>query len=60
MDFRDYSISELAGKVQSKDISAKEITSSALSNIENQDKIIAMNDKKIAKMDQEITRLLLN
>ena len=40
MDFRDYSISELAGKVQSKAISAKEITSAALSNIENQDEII--------------------
>lgn len=64
MDFRDYSISELAGKVQSKDISAKEITSSALSNIENQDKIInafcAVNPedaiKQAISLDERISK----
>ena len=40
MDFRDYSISELVGKVKSKDISAGEMTAAALKNIENQDKVL--------------------
>ena len=64
MDFRDYSISELTGKVQSKAISAKEITSAALSNIENQDKIInafcAVNPedaiKQAISLDERISK----
>jgi aspartyl-tRNA(Asn)/glutamyl-tRNA(Gln) amidotransferase subunit A len=64
MDFRDYSISELTGKVQSKAISAQEITSAALSNIENQDKIInafcAVNPedaiKQAISLDERISK----
>ena len=64
MDFRDYSISELTGKVQSKAISAKEITSAALSNIENQDEIInafcAVNSedaiKQAISLDERISK----
>ena len=37
MDFRDHSISELVKKVKNKEISAKELTESALSNIEKYD-----------------------
>jgi Asp-tRNA(Asn)/Glu-tRNA(Gln) amidotransferase A subunit family amidase len=40
MDFRDFSVSELVGKVKSKDMSAREMTQAALSNIETQDKAI--------------------
>ena len=37
MDFRDYSLKELVSNVQGKKISAKELTQSALDNIENFD-----------------------
>ena len=40
MDFRDHSISELVKKVKNKEISAKELTESALSNIEKYDAAI--------------------
>jgi Asp-tRNA(Asn)/Glu-tRNA(Gln) amidotransferase A subunit family amidase len=40
MDFRDYSISELVGKVRGKEMSARELTQAALTNIETQDKVI--------------------
>ena len=35
MDFRDYSLKELVSNVQGKKISAKELTQSALDNIDN-------------------------
>ena len=41
MDFRDHSISELVKKVKNKEISAKELTESALNNIEKYERIIA-------------------
>ena len=37
MDFRDYSLKELVSNVQRKKISAKELTQSALNNIEKFD-----------------------
>ena len=37
MDFRDYSLKELVSNVQGKKISAKELTQSALNNIEKFD-----------------------
>ena len=40
MDFRDQSISELVKRVKNKEISAKELTESALSNIEKFDDTI--------------------
>ncbi len=40
MDFREHSISELVQRVRSRDISARELTEAALSNIERQDKLI--------------------
>ena len=40
MDFREHSIQELVNKVKNKEISARELTESALSNIEKYDKEI--------------------
>ena len=40
MDFRDYSITDLVNKIKGKEISAHEVTSSALANIETKDKLI--------------------
>ena len=40
MDFRDFSINELVNKVKSKEMSAREMTEAALSNIETMDKAI--------------------
>ena len=40
MDFRDYSIKELVSKIKSRDVSAQEVTASALKNIEEKDKIL--------------------
>ena len=37
MDFRDYSLKELVSNVQGKKISAKELTQSALDNIDKFD-----------------------
>ena len=37
MDFRDYSLKELANKIHSKEISAKEMTQAALDNIDRYD-----------------------
>ena len=37
MDFRDYSLKELVSNIQNKKISAKEVTQSALDNIEKYD-----------------------
>jgi aspartyl-tRNA(Asn)/glutamyl-tRNA(Gln) amidotransferase subunit A len=62
MDFRDYSISELVNKVKSKEMSAREMTQAALSNIETQDKAInafcALNaEAAIAQADAIDARL---
>ena len=37
MDFRDYSLKELANKIHTKEISAKEMTQAALDNIDRYD-----------------------
>ena len=54
MDFREHSIQELVNKVKNKEISARELTESALSNIEKYDKEInafcALNQE--AALDQ--------
>lgn len=62
MDFRDDSISELVSKVKSKEMSAREMTQAALSNIETQDKVInafcALNaDAALAQADAIDARL---
>ena len=40
MDFRDYSIIDLVKKIKGKEVSAHEVTSSAIANIETKDKLI--------------------
>lgn len=40
MDFRDHSIKELVSKIKSRDVSAQEVTASALKNIEEKDKVL--------------------
>ena len=37
MDFRDYSLKELVNSIQTKEISAKEMTQAAIDNIEKFD-----------------------
>ena len=50
MDFREHSIQELVNKVKNKEISARELTESALSNIEKYDKEINAFCALIRKM----------
>ena len=53
MDFRDHSISDLVKKVKNKEISAKELTEAAISNIEKYDDAInafcALNNEDAIK-----------
>ena len=60
MDFRDHSISELVKKVKNKEISAKEITESALSNIEKYDAKInafcALNSEDAIKQAETLDK----
>ena len=60
MDFRDHSISELVKKVKNKEISAKELTESALSNIEKYDAAInafcALNSEDAIKQAETLDK----
>ncbi len=60
MDFRDHSISELVKKVKNKEISAKELTESALSNIKKYDAAInafcALNSEDAIKQAETLDK----
>ena len=60
MDFRDHSIAELVKKVKNKEISAKELTESALSNIEKYDAAInafcALNTEDAIKQAETLDK----
>jgi aspartyl-tRNA(Asn)/glutamyl-tRNA(Gln) amidotransferase subunit A len=60
MDFRDHSISELVKRVKNKEISAKELTESALSNIEKFDASInafcALNSEDAIKQAEALDK----
>ena len=60
MDFRDHSISELVKKVKNKEISAKELTESALSNIKKYDDAInafcALNTEDAIKQAETLDK----
>ena len=62
MDFRDYSLKELVSNIQNKKISAKEVTQSALDNIEKFDSEInafcAVNPEDALAQAERIDSLL--
>ena len=62
MDFRDHSISDLVKRVKNKEISAKELTESAISNIEKYDGAInafcALNNEDAIKQAESLDKIL--
>ena len=64
MDFREHSIQELVNKVKNKEISARELTESALSNIEKYDKEInafcALNQEDALDQAESLDKKISN
>jgi len=64
MDFRDHSISDLVKRVKNKEISAKELTESAISNIEKYDDAInafcALNNEEAIKQAESLDKKISN
>ena len=64
MDFREHSVQELVNKVKNKEISARELTESALSNIEKYDKEInafcALNQEDALDQAESLDKKISN